>query len=290
MNVSFLIYLHENMIFPSQSLKPLGCIIAKKLLRPCSSSFHESVSFTGSVYVQLELLNWEDKCGFKLFQPLMFRQFIGLFGLIFVFIPLGFSEEDHPVLKWGANYSLQYVDEADALLPNNVETADVFRDCVFIKTLCVMFLQFSFLLTVNAAIKVVHKSLFYIVVSAAFQPSMWELLCSLICCSISQGCIAINGMQAICEPFQVIYIQAFMVSYVELALATLTFYAGDHWKGITSFWKYARTSDEGFPRERDYPLMLHLNQVRHTDPGPNTHISSCFIHTKCQICDEECIL
>lgn len=94
----------------------------------------------------------------------------------------------------------------------------------------------------------------------------------------------------VCKPFVSHFkwsiFRLFMVSYVEPSLAALTFYVGDHWKGITSFWKYARTSDEGFPRERDYPLMLHLNQVRHIDPAPNTHISSCFIHTKCQICDE----
>lgn len=33
------------------------------------------------------------------------------------------------------------------------------------------------------------------------------------------GIQAINGMQAIYEPFEVIYIQAFMVSYVRLSLA-----------------------------------------------------------------------
>lgn len=37
------------------------------------------------------------------------------------------------------------------------------------------------------------------------------------------GIQAINGMQAIYEPFEVIYIQAFMVSYVRLSLAVLGF-------------------------------------------------------------------
>lgn len=36
------------------------------------------------------------------------------------------------------------------------------------------------------------------------------------------GIQAINGMQVIYEPFEVIYIQAFMVSYVRLSLAVLT--------------------------------------------------------------------
>lgn len=37
------------------------------------------------------------------------------------------------------------------------------------------------------------------------------------------GVQAINGMRAIYEPFEVIYIQAFMVSYVRLSLAVLSF-------------------------------------------------------------------
>lgn len=37
------------------------------------------------------------------------------------------------------------------------------------------------------------------------------------------GIQAINGMQVIFEPFEVIYIQAFMVSYVRLSLAGLSF-------------------------------------------------------------------
>lgn len=32
----------------------------------------------------------------------------------------------------------------------------------------------------------------------------------------------------------------------------------DQSKEITSFWEYGRTFDEGFSRERDYPVMLHL--------------------------------
>lgn len=36
------------------------------------------------------------------------------------------------------------------------------------------------------------------------------------------GIQAINGMQAIYEPFEVIYIQAFMVSSVRLSLAVLS--------------------------------------------------------------------
>lgn len=162
----FLIKWHGNMIFPPQSLKPLGCNITKKLLRPCCSSFHESVSFTGSVYVQLELLHWEDKCGFKLFQPLMFRQFIGLFGLIFFFL-FHWVSLKKITLCWNEGQTTVY-----SMLMRQTQTADVFRDFVFIKTLCVMFLQFSFLCNQSS-------SLFYIVVSAAFQPWMWELLCSL---------------------------------------------------------------------------------------------------------------
>lgn len=64
-----------------------------------------------------------------------------------------------------------------------------------------------------------NVSLFYITAITVFQPSMYELSDLL---QRRTGMQAINGKHAIYEPFEVIYIQAFMVSYVSLSLAVLS--------------------------------------------------------------------
>lgn len=65
-------------------------------------------------------------------------------------------------------------------------------------------------------------------------------------------------------------------------------------KGITSVWKYGRTPDEGFPKERDYPFMLHLKPWRKysvlTGAPTHTHFLFHSYNPWCQIYEEKCVL
>lgn len=90
-------------------------------------------------------------------------------------------------------------------------------------------------------------------------------------------------MQAFYEPFEVIYIHAFMGSYVGLSLAVLRFAWEPSERELHHFGYVQGPLDSKRKGLSSSPPFKSLVEVQHIDPGSNT----CFIYT---VRDAKCVM